>query len=296
MAENRYLCRMNTIKKIREGIVRTLAPHVGKGEAEAMARVILEDVAGISRTDAIINPERTLEDATAARINAIVGRVAAGKPLQYVLGEAVFMGMRLHVTPHTLIPRPETAGLVDIITDRYSDAKDLQILDIGTGSGCIAIALARALPYCAVTAADISAEALALAADNASALGASNVKCVRLDALHLPTPAAPLYDIIVSNPPYVTESEKKDMDRRVLDYEPPTALFVPNDDPLRFYRAIAVYAQSALHSGGSLYFEINPLYATEMEQMLRALAFEDVDIRRDYRGKKRYALCRCPEK
>ncbi len=287
---------MNTIKKIREGIVRTLAPHVGKGEAEAMARVILEDVAGISRTDAIINPERTLEDATAARINAIVGRVAAGKPLQYVLGEAVFMGMRLHVTPHTLIPRPETAGLVDIITDRYSDAKDLQILDIGTGSGCIAIALARALPYCAVTAADISAEALALAADNASALGASNVKCVRLDALHLPTPAAPLYDIIVSNPPYVTESEKKDMDRRVLDYEPPTALFVPNDDPLRFYRAIAVYAQSALHSGGSLYFEINPLYATEMEQMLRALAFEDVDIRRDYRGKKRYALCRCPEK
>lgn len=296
MVENHYLCRMNTVKEIREGIVHTLAPHVGKVEAQAMARVILEDVAGVSRTDAIINPERTLEDATAARINAIIGRVAAGEPLQYVLGEAVFMGMRLHVTPYTLIPRPETAGLVDIITDEHADAKDLQILDIGTGSGCIAIALARALPYCAVTAADISAEALAVASDNASALGASNVKCVRLDALHLPTPAAPLYDIIVSNPPYVTESEKADMDRRVLDYEPPTALFVPNDDPLRFYRAIAVYAQSALHSGGSLYYEINPLYATEMEQILRALAFEDVDIRRDYRGKKRYALCRCPEK
>jgi len=287
---------MNTVKEIREGIVRTLASHVGKGEAEAMARVILEDVAGVSRTDAIINPGRVLENATAARINTIVGRVAAGEPLQYILGEAVFMGLRLRVTPDTLIPRPETAGLVDLITDRYSDAKDLQILDIGTGSGCIAIALARALPYCAVTAADISAEALAVAADNASALGAANVKCVRLDALHLPTPAAPLYDIIVSNPPYVTESEKKDMDRRVLDYEPPTALFVPDDDPLRFYRAIAIYAQSALCPGGSLYFEINPLYATEMVQMLRSLAFEDVDISRDYRGKNRYAVCRCPEK
>ena len=261
-----------------------------------MARIILEDVAGVSRTAAIIDPGRLLEDATVARISAIVGRVADGEPLQYVLGEAVFMGMRLRVTPHTLIPRPETAGLVDIITDEYSGAKDLQIIDIGTGSGCIAIALARALPYCAVTAADISAEALAVAADNASSLGTSNVKCVRLDALHLPTPAAPLYDIIVSNPPYVTVAEKADMDRRVLDYEPGTALFVPDDDPLRFYRAIAVYAQSALRPGGSLYFEINPLYATDMEQMLRSLAFENVDIRRDYRGKKRYAVCLCSEK
>ena len=287
---------MNTVKEIHGGIVSALAPHVGKGEAQAMARVILEDVAGVSRTDAVINPGYVLEDATAARIDAVIRRVAAGEPLQYVLGEAVFMGMRLRVTPHTLIPRPETAGLADIITDNYSGAKDLQILDIGTGSGCIAIALARALPYCAVTAADISAEALAVAADNASALGVSNVNCVRLDALHLPAPSAPLYDIIVSNPPYVTVAEKADMDRRVLDYEPGTALFVPDDDPLRFYRAIAAYAQSALRPGGSLYFEINPLYAADMELMLRALTFEDVDIRRDYRGKKRYAVCRCPEK
>lgn len=296
MNKNRYICRMNTVKEIREGIVRSLTPHVGKDEAEAMARIILEDAAGVSRTAAIIDPGRLLEDATVARISAIVGRVADGEPLQYVLGEAVFMGMRLRVTPYTLIPRPETAGLVDIITDEYSGSKDLQIIDIGTGSGCIAIALARALPYCAVTAADISSEALAVASYNASALGTSNVKCIRLDALHLPMPAAPLYDIIVSNPPYVTVAEKADMDRRVLDYEPGTALFVPDDDPLRFYRAIAVYAQSALRPGGSLYFEINPLYATDMEQMLRSLAFEDVDIRRDYRGKKRYAVCLCPEK
>lgn len=287
---------MNTVKEIHESIVRELTPHVGKGEAQAMARVILEDVAGVSRTDAVINPGRVLEDATAARINTILRRVAAGEPLQYVLGEAVFMGMRLHVTPDTLIPRPETAGLVDIITDKYSEAKDLQIIDIGTGSGCIAIALARALPYCNVTAADISTEALAVATENATALGATNVVYVRLDALHLPKPAKPLYDIIVSNPPYVTIAEKADMDRRVLDYEPDTALFVPNDDPLRFYRAIAVYAQSALRPGGSLYFEINPLYAADMGQMLHALAFEDVDIRRDYRGKNRYAVCRCPEK
>lgn len=287
---------MNTVKKIREGIVRSLTPHVGKDEAEAMARIILEDAAGVSRTAAIIDPGRLLEDATVARISAIVGLVADGEPLQYVLGEAVFMGMRLRVTPRTLIPRPETAGLVDIITDAHLGHKDLQVIDIGTGSGCIAIALARALPYCAVTAADISSEALAVASYNASALGTFNVKCIRLDALHLPMPAAPLYDIIVSNPPYVTVAEKADMDRRVLDYEPGTALFVPDDDPLRFYRAIAVYAQSALRPGGSLYFEINPLYATDMEQMLRYLAFEDVDIRRDYRGKKRYAVCLCPEK
>ena len=180
---------MNTVKEIREGIVRSLTPHVGKDEAEAMARIILEDAAGMSRTAAIIDPGRLLEDATVARISAIVGRVADGEPLQYVLGEAVFMGMRLRVTPYTLIPRPETAGLVDIITDAHLGHKDLQVIDIGTGSGCIAIALARALPYCAVTAADISSEALAVASYNASALGTSNVKCIRLDALHLPMPA-----------------------------------------------------------------------------------------------------------
>lgn len=294
-AKKPYLCGMQTVKSIRNNIVERLTPHVGNAEAQAMARVILEDVAHVDRNKMIINPEYALEDETAARIDRIVCRVAAGEPLQYVLGEAMFMGMRLRVTPNTLIPRPETAGLVDMITDAYRDAKDLRIIDIGTGSGCIALALARALPYCRVVAADVSTEALAVAADNITALRVTNVKCLNIDALCMPTPDEPLYDIIVSNPPYVTEAERGDMDRRILDFEPATALFVPDDDPLRFYRAIAVYGIKALTAGGSLFFEINPLYATQLSEMLTTLGYTEVEIRRDYKGKLRYAVCRCPE-
>ena len=203
------------------------------------------------------------------------------------------MGNSYIVTPAVLIPRPETAALVDMITDHAGGRSDLRILDIGTGTGCIAISLARALPFADVDASDISAQALDVARENARNLK-TKVTFRQEDILKAEPPAAPCYDIIVSNPPYIAESEKADMDARVLDYEPSTALFVPDDDPLRFYRAIAEYALKALVSDGNLYFEINSNYGPQMKEMLADKGFADIEISRDFRGNIRYASARRP--
>ncbi|MDE6467512.1 MAG: peptide chain release factor N(5)-glutamine methyltransferase, partial [Muribaculaceae bacterium] len=192
-----------------------------------------------------------------------------------------------------LIPRPETAGLVALITDRYGCRPDLQVLDIGTGSGCIAISLARALPFCRIDAIDISAAALDIAQRNAAALKAK-VNFIQSDILAAEPPRA-RYDIIVSNPPYIGESEKSDMDSRVLDHEPHGALFVPDNDPLLFYRTIARYGIKALKPGGRLYFEINSLYAVQMRDMLAAEGYSDIDVLRDYRGNYRFATAVLPQ-
>ena len=178
---------------------------------------------------------------------------------------------------------------MDIITDRHRGSRDLRVLDIGTGSGCIAIALSRALPFARVDACDISAEALEVARSNARGLRAA-VDFFRCDILREPLPDSPLYDVIVSNPPYIARSEAADMEQRVLRYEPHTALFVDDADPLLFYRAIARYARAALRPEGSLYFEINPLFATQLEQMLHAEGFARVDVQRDYCGRQRFAI------
>jgi release factor glutamine methyltransferase len=218
-----------------------------------------------------------------------VQRVVSGEPLQYVLGTAFFMGMELRVTPATLIPRPETSQLVDRIVDDMSSRADLRVLDIGTGSGCIAIALARALKFADVNAVDISDEALAVAAENAATLR-TDVHFSHADALNMP-PMPNAYDVIVSNPPYIAEHERTDMDARVYDYEPATALFVPDADPLMFYRAIARFAAQSLRPSGKLYFEINPLFVNQLREMLTDTGFADVDIVRDFRGNLRFAIC-----
>ncbi len=259
---------------------------------EAAARIIFEDIAGYDRKYLFMNGDRELLDFTQEKIEAAVGRVEAGEPVQYAVGTALFMGNRFKVTPAVLIPRPETAGLVDIITDRNGGRSDLRILDIGTGSGIIAISLAKALPFCRVSAIDISDEALAVAAENASALGAK----VIFDRADILTTGAPdkKYDIIVSNPPYVCDSERAEMDARVVDFEPAKALFVPDTDPMLFYRAIAAYAGTALVPGGSLYLEINERFPEETRTVLRDAGFEDIDIIRDFRGRYRYATARKP--
>jgi release factor glutamine methyltransferase len=209
--------------------------------------------------------------------------------MQYVLGKAYFMGMELRVTAATLIPRPETAQLVDRIIDDFGSAKDVRLLDIGTGSGCIAIALARGLKFADISAIDISADALDVARENARNMYVS-VNFERADALQLQ--ARPnSYDVIVSNPPYIAEAERADMDARVYDHEPATALFVPDSDPLLFYRAIAVYAHTALSPHGSLYFEINPLFVNQLRDMLTSVGFSKVDTVRDFRGNIRFAIC-----
>lgn len=270
---------------------RTISGELAKvlssqGEASAAASIIFEDVAGYTKTFIFANGDREITDWMQSRIKAVVVRVMAGEPVQYAVGRARFMGNDFVVTPDVLIPRPETAGLVDMIVDRWGSRSDLTVCDIGTGSGCIAISLARALPFCRVTAIDVSAAAIAVARFNASNLKV-NIEFVEADILTAVPPRG-LYDIIVSNPPYVTQSESADMDARVLDYEPGAALFVPDDDPLRFYRAIAAYGRSALKSGGMLYFEINQNFPDQTVALLESKGFVDVAARRDFKGNYRY--------
>lgn len=283
---------MATILQTKKQITDTLTPVVGTDEARAMAAEMLTTLLGLSPAQLVINGTRSLEPVSDSTLNGWTQRVVAGEPLQYILGHAWFMGMNLKVTPAVLIPRPETAGLVDMITDRYAGASDLSVLDVGTGSGCIAIALARALSFADVTAVDVSEAALDVARENAKALH-TTINFRQMDILTASSEAftAGSFDIVVSNPPYIAMHEKAKMEARVYDHEPTGALFVPDDDPLVFYNAIARLSQSWLKPGGRLYFEINPLFADGLKKLLNGLGFSDVDIIRDYKGNYRYAVC-----
>lgn len=279
-----------TLEELNQHIIKSLTPSLGQSEAKATARLLLEDDLGVTPAMLALRGDRVLEPETPPRYERFIKKIAAGEPPQYVIGSAHFMGMDLKVNEATLIPRPETAELVDIITDRSGGRSDLNVCDLGTGSGCIAIALSRALPFARVTAIDNSDAALAVARENGAKLNAANVSFVKADILgKLPQPAEP-YDIIVSNPPYIVESEKADMEPRVKDYEPEAALFVPDSDPLRFYKAIADYAATALAQGGKMYFEINPLFSDSLVKMLAAKGF-GCEILRDSFGKNRFAVC-----
>lgn len=284
---------MTSIRDCFKDTEGTLTPVLGsRAEAESAARIIFEDVAGYTRTFIFADGDREITDFMRRKIKAVVDKIVAGEPVQYAIGKARFMGNDFTVTPDVLIPRPETAALVDMITDDWQGSKDLSVLDVGTGSGCIAVNLALALPFCHVTGLDISDKAIEVARKNATDLNAdvSFEKCDILKAV----PPRSAYDIIVSNPPYVTDSESGDIDPRVLDYEPHLALFVPDSDPLRFYRAIATYARTALRPGGRLYFEINSRFPDEMAKLLQDEGFVRVSVTRDYKGNYRYASATTP--
>lgn len=253
-----------------------LEPRFGQGEARALERILFEDMMNLRPVDVVVNPQRELPDFMPARLNATVDRLLADEPVQYVLGRARFCGLTLEVNRATLIPRPETEELVDLIVKRYASRPDLRILDVGTGSGCIAIALARALKFPQITAIDISADALEVARRNASGHRVK-INFVEADMLRLNMPGP--WDIIVSNPPYVLCSERAGMDARVTDHEPAGALFVPDSDPMLFYDAILSYARSSRAS--AVYFEINPLCAKQ---------FKGAEIVKDIHGKERFAI------
>lgn len=280
-----------TIAATRRHLTEMLAPAVGQDEASAMANAIIEDIKGYKPVDVALYGYRELLPETVEHMERVAERVVAGEPLQYTLGTAYFRGRHFSVTPATLIPRPETAQLVDLIVSDFAGQSDLRVLDIGTGTGCIAISLALDLPFAQVEAIDISVEALKVAQANADALKAKRVRFVKADALQL-TPGVEKYDIIVSNPPYVLESEKTDMEDRVLSYEPATALFVPDTDPLKFYNPIIRYARQTLASNGKLYFEINPKAASQLKKALTDAGFE-CDILPDYKGALRFAVAFC---
>lgn len=267
--------------------VATMTPEAGSREEGVwMVREILRVLKGWTQVDIVMKADRTITPWLSGRMADAAERVARGEPLQYILGTARFMGMDFHVTPAVLIPRPETEQLVDMITDHAAGRTDLRVLDIGTGSGCIAIALARSLKFARVTATDISPEALDIASANARALH-TRISAVQSDILKA-SPVPGSYDIIVSNPPYICESEQAGMKRNVMEHEPHGALFVPDSDPLLFYRAIARYASVALDFERSLWVEINPLHASATCREVENHGFTDVNLIKDERGKDRF--------
>lgn len=269
---------------------RTLTPLYDEGEARAITDYVLDAGFGMSKADIICGAVESLTADDAARLGRMFDRLRRGEPVQYVMGWAEFGGKRFSVRPGILIPRPETEELCALITADRQGCAESKIVDIGTGSGCIAVTLALDVPGSDVSAWDISPVALDVAAENAQANGAS-VTVERRDALSL-TPCGEQWDVIVSNPPYICDNEKKDMAANVLDFEPATALFVPDDDPLRFYRPITAYAAQTLRPGGALYFELNPIYADDIASTARACGFTDVDIINDCYGKRRMMRAR----
>ena len=268
---------------------QSLTPLYDAGEAQAIVRTVLDVEYGMTLTDIICGKVNELSSDEERNLEEIIARLQNGEPVQYVLGKADFAGRTFHVEPGVLIPRPETAELCQWIEEEVSSLEadaPKQILDICTGSGCIAITLGLNIPNSEVTGWDISEDALRIAQGNVEMLKAGNVRIEYQDALMLPK-AAETADIIVSNPPYICEKEKADMEKNVLEHEPSIALFVPDEDPLKFYRAIAEYASSALKSEGALYFEINPIYEKETREMLEELGFKDIETKEDAFGKKR---------
>lgn len=239
---------------------------------------VLEHLLHTDRTHLLMERSSVLSESVHQQIEAIAMRLHSGEPLQYILGTAPFYGMDLHVSPAVLIPRPETEELVEWILSE-NDMSPCRVLDMGTGSGCIALALAKNRPSWSVEAIDISNEALDLARKNADENGIK-VDFRQQDILQIPSQQE-IYDIIVSNPPYITPSEKEQMHCNVLDFEPHLALFVPEDNPLLFYRSIARFASTALKPGGQLYFEINRQFGQETLTMIQQESTLQPTLRKD---------------
>jgi release factor glutamine methyltransferase len=269
-----------------------LAPLYGDSEAKAIARTVYDVHFGLSLSDICIGKDTQLSANGQAELKGIAERLLEQEPVQYVLGQADFCGRTFMVNKHVLIPRPETGELCHWIVSQGDTSlmNATNILDIGTGSGCIAITLAAEMRKAKVTAWDISENALEVARENARRLNV-NVTFEQVDVLHIPSNSyqqtSKGFDVIVSNPPYIINKERASMEANVLNYEPHTALFVPDDDPLLFYRAIAAYGQNALRQGGWLYFEINPLYAQNMIELLSSMSYHDIETRYDEYGKQR---------
>lgn len=286
-----YICIM--MQQILQHIRQTLSTCYQASEANAMARLILEKRFGTSLTEIYTGKDKQFLPEQRKDLEDILQRLLRNEPVQYVLGEADFCSEMFSVGPGVLIPRPETEELVAWIGETMP-ATPCKVLDVGTGSGCIAISLAKRFPQARVTAWDISEQALAIARANNGRLG-TNVHFVRRDVLEEAKACEAVgrqsdegtFDVIVSNPPYVTCSERKEMEANVLDWEPALALFVPDDDPLLFYRSIARLAQRLLKPGGRLFFEINRAYGTVTVNLLQGMNYRNVELRKDLSGNDR---------
>ena len=267
--------------------LQTSLSGIYKGhELTAIIRTICCDMLGIDTATYYLKEAVTLTTEQGTLLQGIIDRLRQGEPLQYIEGKVPFCGMEFAVNSSVLIPRPETAELVDWIVCEHA-TQHPRILDLGTGSGCIAIALSKQLPQATIEACDISAEALTVAKENAR-MNEAPVSFFTHDMLDLGTPLPHSYDILVSNPPYIRQSEAADMSIQVTEWEPHTALFVPDDDALRFYRAIAELGQTeALRPGGHIYVEINQALGKETVALFEAYGYQDVELRKDIYGNER---------
>jgi len=317
------LCCMITIKDVFEDY-KQLNKVYDANEVESLTLLTISQVTNLSKASIKAFPERELNDQQAQKLKSIVSELVTGKPIQYVLGVTEFYGLPFKVNPSVLIPRPETEELVEWIlavcsgqfavnSEQFAVGSSQSsigsrqfagnILDIGTGSGCIAISLKKNLPQAQVSAIDISEGALQTAKENAD-LNEVHVQFIQADILDVPTahhspltthdsPQLTTHQIIVSNPPYVTLDDKKQMHTNVTDFEPHTALFVPENDPLVFYKAIADFALNNLTPGGYLFFEINESLGQETVELLRDKSFTDIELRKDMSGRDRMIGCKC---
>ena len=274
-----------TLAFIQSEMRRQLAPVYSSRELQQVVFELLEHF-GFTRVQVIAYPDAKLSETDYEQLQLMLKRLADGEPLQYVVGTEWFMDMPFSVCRDVLIPRPETEELVRLIVDRCKRPSP-RIADVGTGSGCIAVSLAKLIDGAQVTAVDVSASAIEVARRNAEQ-NSAQVEFVRADILadnQLFAPSS--LDVVVSNPPYVTEFDKQQMSRNVLDFEPHLALFVPDSDPLLFYRRIVVLAQQWLKSGGMLFFEINERFGPETVQLLENMRFGNVELHRDFYEKNR---------
>lgn len=277
------------MKSVFRQIVDTLVPKVEEREARALAFVVLEDAFGLSRTDIYLGKDTAFSEEDTIRLEKILRRLEQGEPVQYIIGTAQFCDLTFRVTPDTLIPRPETEELVGWVASLLPSDAPCSVLDVGTGTGCIAISLAKQFPRAQVTAWDISEGALAVARQNAQANGVTVDFCQKdvLEVVNESAASAPSSDAlyIVSNPPYICERERAEMEAHVLDYEPASALFVPDADPLLFYRALARLGQQL--NASAVLVEINQAYGQETVEMFQSSGYSNVELRHDIYGKDR---------
>jgi release factor glutamine methyltransferase len=279
----------NLIKDIVNHYTEKIIPIYGKEEASQLIWILTEHFFGVDRMKLARNPELRITESEMLTIHFAVKELSKNKPVQYITGESEFSGCRFQLNSDVLIPRPETEQMVQMIVNYVSNNQAVKrILDIGTGSGCIAVSLAKQLPYCEVFACDVSSSALELAASNAQ-LNEMEVNFFEFNLLDIiDTEELPVFDLMVSNPPYVTEKEKSQMHPNVLNYEPHLALFVPDDDPLLFYRQIALFAQKKLKSGGYMILEINEMYGDNLKILLESFRFSEIEVLKDFHGKNRF--------
>lgn len=278
---------MDTVAAIEQQFIDDLANLYHADEAKHLCFLVFEDRLGWSRQEYLLRKREPLDETAASGIQKMLRTLRASTPIQYLLGYTWFLGMKIAVNESVLIPRPETEELVDRIIQQHKKAPDkpLRIIDVGTGSGCIAIALKKALPNAVCYALEVSAEALKVARQNAAEQSV-NLTFINADILEwdIVFQSNMSFDIIVSNPPYITSTERQDMHQNVLDHEPYLALFVTDSAPLLFYDHIAAFAQTHLVPGGNLYFEINRHYGQQVCELLRKKAFTDVQLYPDIHG------------